>query len=244
MWYALISVVVLFFINRIKDQNKILDYFYRYFPLAILVPLMMLFLAIGKRISDFSVTPLRYYVLIIGIWATVSVLYIKFSKKFKSDFIVMAAVFFMLISLYGPQSAFTLSRNLQENRFVEVLEKNEMIVDGKIISRDDLPADEKEVISDFIRYFSNYHTLEEITILPDNFELNDMKDVFGFEHYYYAPSPRNFISYNYMNRNLALNISNYDYLVEMDFNLEQSKEYTVDNLIINYFSSTEILSFK
>jgi len=244
MWYALISVIVLFFINKIKDENRIFEYFYTYFPIAILVPLMMLFVAIGKRIADYSVTPLRYYVLIIGIWGTVSVLYIKFSKKFRSNVIVIAAVFFMLVSLYGPQSAFTLSRNLQENRFIAVLEKNEMIQDGKIISRSDLPADAKEEISDFIRYFSNYHELEDISILPEDFELNDTKDVFGFEHYYYAPSPRDFISYHYMNRNLALNISNYDYLFEMDFNLEQSKEYTVDNLTINYISSTDLLSFE
>lgn len=244
MWYALISVIVLFFINKIKDENKIFEYFYTYFPIAILVPLTMLFVAIGKRIADYSVTPLRYYVLIIGIWATISVLYIKFSKKFRSNVIVVAAVFFMLVSLYGPQSAFTLSRNLQENRFIAVLEKNEMIQDGEIISRSDLPADAKEEISDFVRYFSNYYELEEISILPEDFELNDMKDVFGFEHYYYAPSRRDFVNYNYMNRNLALNVSNYDYLIEMDFNLEQNKEYTVDNLTINYISSTEILSFE
>jgi len=244
MWYALLSVIVLFFINRIKSENKILEYFYDYFPIAILVPLVMLFVAIGKRIADFSVTPLRYYVLIIGIWATVSVLYIKFSKKFKSNVIVMAAVFFMLISLYGPQSAFTLSRNLQENRFVQVLENNEMIENGEIISRNDLPDDAKEEISDFMRYFSNYHEFEELEILPQDFELNDMKQVFGFEHYYYAPSPREVIKYHYMNRNMAIDVSDYNYLVEMDFNLEESKEYSIDDLTINYISSADILSFK
>jgi len=241
MWYALISVIVLFFINKIKDQNKILDYFYSYFPIAILVPLMMLFLAIGKRIANFSVTPLRYYVLIIGIWATVSVLYIKFSKKFQSNFVVIFAVFFMLISLYGPQSAFTLSRNLQEDRFIKVLEENEMIEDGKIIKREDLPNDAKEEIGDFMRYFSNYHEFEEIEILPKDFELNNMKAIFGFEHYYYAPRPSERINYHFNNRNLAINISDYNYLVEIDFNLDESKEYSVDNLKINYISETDLL---
>lgn len=244
MWYALLSVIVLFFINKIKDQNKILEYFYDYFPIAILVPLMMLFVAIGKRIADFSVTPLRYYVLIIGIWATLSVLYIKFSKRFKSNVIVMAAVFFMLISLYGPQSAFTLSRNLQENRFIAVLESNEMIKDGEIISRSDLPADAKEEISDFMRYFSNYHEFEDIEILPQDFELNDMEQVFGFEHYYYVPSTREVINYHYMNRNMAIDVSDYNYLVEMDFNLEESKEYLVDDWTINYISNADLLTFK
>jgi hypothetical protein len=242
MWYALISVIVLFFINRIKDQNKILDHFYSYFPIAILVPLIMLFLAIGKRIADYSVTPLRYYVLIIGIWATFSVLYIKFSKKFKSNFIVIAAIFFMLISLYGPQSAFTLSRNLQEDRFIKVLESNEMIENNQIISKPDLADDAKEEINDFIRYFSNYHDFEEIEILPDDFNLNDMETVFGFEHYYYAPSME-VINYNYMDRNIVINVSDYDYFAQVDLNLENSKEYILEDFSINYVSDKNSLTF-
>jgi hypothetical protein len=156
----------------------------------------------------------------------------------------MAAVFFMLISLYGPQSAFTLSRNLQENRFIAVLESNEMIKDGEIISRSDLPADAKEEISDFMRYFSNYHEFEDIEILPQDFELNDMEQVFGFEHYYYVPSTREVINYHYMNRNMAIDVSDYNYLVEMDFNLEESKEYLVDDWTINYISNADLLTFK
>lgn len=243
MWYALISVVVLFFINKIKNENKILQVFYKFFPLAILVPLVMLFLAIGKRVADFSVTPLRYYVIVIGVWATISVLYIKFSKKFKSNMIVVAAIIIMLGSLYGPQSAFTLSRNLQENRLIDVLEKNNMIEQEKIISRSDLPTSEKETISDFIRYFSQYHAFDEIEILPKGFSTNDMKDVFGFEQYYPTYSPQEFISYNYMNSNMSLDISDYNYFLEMDFTLSEDKEYTLDNRTIKYSSKTNALSF-
>ncbi len=47
-----------------------------------------------------------------------------------------------------------------------------------------------------------------------------------------------------MNRNLALDVSDYNYFVEMDFNLDENKEYTVDGLKINYLSDTSILSFQ
>lgn len=243
MWYGLISVIVLFFINKIKNENRILELFYKIFPIMILLPLGMLFLAIGKRIVDFSVTPLRYYVVVIGVWATFSVLYVKFSKSFKSNIIVIVAVIIMISSLYGPQSAFTLSRNLQENRFVAVLEKNNMIVDGEIISRSEIADSEKEEISDFIRYFSRYHKFSEIEVLPEDFEMNDMKKVFGFEHFYYAYSPRDFINYNFMDRNIVLDISGYDYYLEMDIELEGDQEYSIDDISINYNSDKTLLSF-
>src|SRR6056297_1492532 len=68
-----------------------------------------------------------------------------------------------------------------------------------------------------------------------------MKAIFGFEHYYYAPRPSERINYHFNNRNLAINISDYNYLVEIDFNLDESKEYSVDNLKINYISETDLL---
>jgi hypothetical protein len=150
----------------------------------------------------------------------------------------------MLISLYGPQSAFTLSRNLQEDRFIKVLESNEMIENNQIISKPDLADDAKEEINVFMRYFSNYHDFEEIEILPEDFNLNDMETVFGFRHYHYTPSPLEVINYNYMDRNMVINVSDYDYFAQVDLNLENSKEYSLEDFTINYASDKTSLSFK
>ena len=52
VWYGLISVILLFFINRIKSVNAYTEKFYKFFPVAIMLPLAMLFAAVVNRIAD------------------------------------------------------------------------------------------------------------------------------------------------------------------------------------------------
>jgi len=59
LWYGFISVLVLFFINKIKNKTKFINIFYKYFPVIFMVPLIMMFLVIFRRIADFSITPPR-----------------------------------------------------------------------------------------------------------------------------------------------------------------------------------------
>jgi len=85
-----------------------------------MVPLVMMFLAIFKRIFDYSITPPRYFVVVLGIWLFFSMSYILFSKKFNSKAFPLLAISLILLSVYGPKSSFTVSKKLQENRFVSL----------------------------------------------------------------------------------------------------------------------------
>ena len=244
LWYGLISVLVLFFINKIKDKNKFIKIFYKYFPLIFMVPLVMMFLAIFKRIFDYSITPPRYFVVVLGIWLFFSMSYIFFSKKFNSKAFPLLAIFLILISVYGPQSSFTISKKLQENRFISLLESFDMLENGEIIKNKNISEIQESEISNFIKYFDEYSELNNIQILPENFEIDDMKKVFGFEYnYYYRNKYKNsdIINYYFYIENEIINISEFDYILDMNINLSDPQTFKNEEIEILYDDETENL---
>jgi hypothetical protein len=238
VWYGLLSVIILFFINRIKKSNEYIKGFYKYFPVIIILPLVMLFVAIGGRISDFGITPSRYFVVISGLWVFGNMLYLFFSKNFKSKILVISAIFVLLISSYGPQSAFSLSIKNQNNRFENVLTELNMLKDRHIISRNDLTDNEERSINEFIQYFERYHSFDKVKVLPENFEYEDMETIFGFKYYYYYNrgndrGTKN-ISYYYEFRSMLINIKDYDYLLDVEFTISEDFIYESDDVVTKY----------
>ena len=53
----------------------------RYFPKAILPLIVMMFISIGIRINAYGLTENRYYVVALGIWAFLVMIYFAFGKN-------------------------------------------------------------------------------------------------------------------------------------------------------------------
>lgn len=246
LWYGFFSVIVLFFINKIKDQKNHVKLFYKYFPLVIMIPLGMLFLAISRRISNFGFTPPRYYVVLLGIWIFLSMIYIYKSKKFKSKNLVLLAIIFLIIPIYGPQSAFNISRNSQEKRFINILNNQEMIENGEIIKSQDISHNNQQKINDFLSYFDKYDQIDKIDILPKDYSLKNSEDFFGFEYKrYYRNIDRDIIKYSFYNKfnNTPINIEDYNYMLDMSINLDSNVKKEYDNINYEFDSSKNILKF-
>ncbi|MBN2260579.1 MAG: DUF4153 domain-containing protein [Clostridiales bacterium] len=231
VWYGLISVFILFFINRIKSSNLYAEKFYRFFPIVIMLPLAMLFMAIGSRIIDFGITPPRYFVVISGLWILGNMLYIFFSKSFKSSVLVITAVIVLLASAYGPQSAFNLSLSNQNNRFETLLNDYKMLENHKIIPNKNLTSEEQLKINEFVQYFERNHNFESVRVLPEDFTYDQMKEVFGFDYfYYYYHEDKNDVNY-YLNKDMMiLNVSGYDYLADVFIDINMDSRVEDDHL--------------
>jgi hypothetical protein len=242
VWYGLISVIILFFINRIRTSNAFIEKFYNWFPIIILIPLGMLFAAIISRIADFGITPARYFVLISGLWIFGSMIYLRFSKYFRSSIIVVAAIFVLLVSGYGPQSAFGLSLANQTTRFENLLIEYDMLSSGVITPRDDLSEKEQGAINEFVQYFNRYHRFDQVEIIPEGFEYKDMKDVFGFKYAYYYPRSTRNIDYFYNREPAILDISGYDNLVEVYLDINNPFEVSKDILEIAYNQESRVMT--
>jgi hypothetical protein len=81
----------------------------------------------------------------------------------------------------GPWDAFNVSRISQTNRFVSILNKYNMIENGKIVkSKSEVSVVDKTEITGILNYFSGPHKFSELEYLPKDFDMSKMDSVFGF----------------------------------------------------------------
>ncbi|MCV9929417.1 DUF4153 domain-containing protein [Flavobacterium sp. LS1R49] len=96
----------------------------------LLIPLLgLLFWAILYRVHLYGFTHERYYVLLLAIWLSIIVGYFLIWKQPKIKFIPISMCIAALLSLVGPQSANTVSRNSQLSRFetyIKQIEKEKL----------------------------------------------------------------------------------------------------------------------
>ena len=183
LWYGIISIVVLYTANTTKRDNAWSRFFYRIYPFLLILPVIMMFVSFGIRIRAYGVTEPRYAALVIGVWILCSaILFLKKDMTKRIKFIPLILVMVCLISVLGPWSMFGVSKQSQNSRFVAVLTKHNMILDGKIVPNDELPQEDKEILSSVIEYFEDNHELSDVKYLPDGFKKEDSMEVLGFDY--------------------------------------------------------------
>lgn len=108
-----------------------------------------------------------------------------------------------------------------------------MLEDEKISKAPkDISTEDKEEISEILRYFENNHSLENIKYLPKDFEIEDMNMVFGFPYMEKNLYEYNFFYYYSERRGGAIEVKEYDYFLE-SYGIAGRSEIQ-DNIIASY----------
>ncbi len=183
LWYSIASVGFLFVISELKGQ-KFVDKFRKFYPIFMLPLLGFMFVSMGIRIGHFGITENRYFVVVLGIWSTLSMFHYIFYKNSTNITIPIMLFFIVLFSTIGPTSAYSLSSYSQSSKLKKVLERNNMLVDNKIIPKADVPNEDKIEIQNLVRYASMEHELSEFPYLPSDYKRDNFDKVFGFTYYY------------------------------------------------------------
>lgn len=118
---------------RELEENKWLKTFSRFFYYSLLPLVVLLFVAIGTRISAYGVTIERYIVAMLGVWLAVITLYFVFSKYKNIIIIPVSLCVFAFGCIIGPWGMFQVSERSQLKRLELLLEKNGSFANGKII---------------------------------------------------------------------------------------------------------------
>ncbi|MCC6726403.1 MAG: DUF4153 domain-containing protein [Saprospiraceae bacterium] len=145
------------------DDSQLVKGYRRWFFFILLPMVALLFVAIGRRISDYGVTEARYVVATSGIWLLLMSLYFIASKKDNIKFIPISLAFFAVATVVGPFSAFQASQRSQTSRLLAIFEKNKMLKDGKLIpAADTLEQAEAEQVRSGIEYLSRNDYFEKM----------------------------------------------------------------------------------
>lgn len=217
LWYSVITAAVLFFIYPFIENNSWAKTLMKVFPKVLIPLIVMMFFSIGIRINAYGVTENRYYVVILGLWVFLIMLYFSICKKFKNIILPMSLAIIILISTFGPFSSYSISKYSQNKRFTNILSKNSMISEGEIIPNSNISTEDKNQISSILSYFNTKHSLSDVKYLPKNFKIQDIDSVFGFS--YIENEYNSLIYYTYFNNyedRIPLEIKDYDYLIDSE----------------------------
>ena len=214
LWYSALSAVVLFFITPLLHEKAWPRRYMTYFPKVILPLIIMMFISIGIRINAYGVTENRYFVVALGIWVFLVMIYFASANKLRNIIIPLALVVITIITVFGPFNSYSLSKYSQNKRLNRIFISNNMIKDRSVIKASAVVSGEdSRDITSILNYFDRNHSLKDVKGLPQDFKLSVMEKVLGVK--YSEENYQNNDGYFFFNSTGAIDpidIKGYDYL--------------------------------
>lgn len=185
LWYGLISTMVLFLLAPVQKVSVFVRRFRSFYPIFILPMMVMMFVALYIRVEEYGITQMRYNVFLAGMFVVLSMLYYKWRPEGENIVVPIFLAVLILIALVGPISGYHVERISQNKRLEELLIRNNMLEDGHIVAKEDVPQDDRvEITRVFNNLYSSYE-LHEIPVLPQDYQSSDFKKTFGFSEEYH-----------------------------------------------------------
>lgn len=158
--FSVAGILSLLLIHPIGNLggNKWIPLYSKYFHIAILPLVGLLFFAIARRVMDYGITELRYFVMLLAAWLFLISLYFIFARTKNIKLIPVSLCLLAFGSSFGPWGAFSVSVRCQKNHLTDLLTKNHLLVNGKWVKALSRPSgkDLKE-ISSIVEYLVEYH---------------------------------------------------------------------------------------
>jgi len=159
--YAVFGILSYLLIYPISNDsgNEWMRQFSKLFFWLMLPLLILLFVAIWVRTDNYGLTEMRYFIILLAIWLLVLCFYFIIYKSPSIQLIPISLFVITLLSTYGPQSPFNLSKKSQQGRLQTYIHQ-----------QDENANREKTSI---VNYLVNFHGL---TALQD-FTSSNLSDI-------------------------------------------------------------------
>ena len=146
-----------------RAENVWIKKFARWFYIILIPLIVMLFLAVWRRVGEYGFTEGRYLAIALGIWLACLVVYFTVSKT-RSIKMIPASLFVLAIAVsFGPWGAFSVARQSQVKRLEKLTTEAGILVDGKIRpARAEIPFDQTKQISAVLAYLQETHGYDDI----------------------------------------------------------------------------------
>jgi hypothetical protein len=115
-----------------RAENRWMRNYSRAFYIALLPSIVMLWLAIWKRIDQYGVTEARYFLAVLSIWLAGIAVYYAVTRSRNIKLIPATLCLAALITFEGPWGAFGMSHRSQAHRLETILERNQILQEGSI----------------------------------------------------------------------------------------------------------------
>ena len=251
--FAIFGILSFLLIHPIAKEtgNLWMRTFSRWFYFLLIPLLALLFWAIMYRVNLYGFTHERYYVFLLSIWLTVVVAYFVINKQPKIKFIPISMCLFGLLSIAGPQSADSISKNSQLSRFEEFM---------KGMGTKKLTFDQEKDLSSIVNFLENNYGANVLTPFTENKltallkkdktpNSSQIMEALGFEYRgSYETSVDEDANYSYTQEygsNNVMVLSGFDFSFEMSnyTNIDEPKPVKIDNKTYNLITESKDYGF-
>lgn len=164
LWFAVGGIFTLLFLYPLREANLWVRHFFNWFFRCLLPLLVLLWLAIGMRISDYGITENRYLVVAMGVGLTLVGLYFVFSRGKDIRIVPITITVLALVASMGPWGAFDVSQCSQQERLEQMLVQNELWHEGSFSGQSvEVPFDKRKDMSAVIDYLVEWHGRQSFT---------------------------------------------------------------------------------
>ncbi|MFV0390514.1 MAG: DUF4153 domain-containing protein [Paludibacteraceae bacterium] len=103
--------------------QKIVNAFVRFFPIILLPLLILMFVGIQRRFSDYGITINRLLILILNLWFIGISIYLFFSRSRQPKWILISFACVAFLAAIGPWSTISITKNSLTKEFSELLKE-------------------------------------------------------------------------------------------------------------------------
>lgn len=268
--FSVAGILSLLLIHPIRndENNQWIIVYSRFFYYAIFPLIVLLFFAVQRRIREYGITELRYFVLILALWLLFLATYFSLSKKKNIKLIPQTLCLIALLSSFGPWGAFSISLNSQKSHLNEIARKNKMFVNEKLVPvNNSVSFKDRKQISSIVEYVVSTHGHKNLqSYFNQNLDsvFNDKKKSGKTELSAYDKTTKildllnmryigrweqndedianNFFNYSVDdgNKNSIINIDGYSYIIQNYIIRSYGKDDTFDSAKY-YFSRDSVL---
>jgi hypothetical protein len=252
---AALGIFSLLLVHPIADrpENKWIGSFARAFYFALFPSIVMLWLAIWKRVEQYGVTERRYFLIVLSVWLAGIALYYAFTRSRNIRIIPVTLAALAFVTFAGPWSAYNISQSSQVGRLETLLRQNEVLRDGSLQPVSTMPpfADRRE-ISAIVRYLTTTHgtariddwfggRLAEIDTIAKGTEPSRdytrsqlIVESMGLTYVdRYASGDQEYFTF-YADRDSVVPITGFDYLLRVDGLVRSDSQMVVGDVYVEF----------
>jgi hypothetical protein len=234
---AVIGLLSWLLIHPLEEREEFawVKAYTRGFYIALMPAVVMLWLAIYKRVAEYGITEPRYFLIVLSAWLGGISIWYTFTRSRNIKLIPASLCAIALVTFAGPTGAYSVSRASQAGRLAAILERNGLIANGHFQAggRTVSIADLKE-LSGTVRYLLETHGSRAIGAwLPDSirktlsvvpakggseFEARRLMNALGLEYVVRGAEGANeYFNYTTQNPRDAVAIDGYSYALHLAY---------------------------
>jgi len=179
-----------------QAENRWIKTYAKLFNILILPAVVMLLLAVYKRVDQYGITENRYFLSVLALWLAFVAVYGLFARTRSIKVIPVSLCLVAILSSFGPWGAYSVARSSQTHRLAGLLEKNQLLVDGALVpAHGEVDFEDEKQISAGFNYLIDRHGPESVSGWFDDELAAQVTDLTGEKHVYHAEVTRTIMEY-------------------------------------------------